>query len=125
MSILNRHKQLTNSCPDAPLSVYRDSNGISCNITSVEIEKVIRKAASVVYNLDPIKHRRELMLWSSHSLRVGACTLLYSKGFSEMEIKYLLRWKSNAFMTYLRNLSVTSHRQNEAINDISEIPNFV
>ena len=86
VSILQHHNKLTNSCPVTPLSVYLDANGVPCNI--------IRKAAAAVYNLDPIKHRRELMLWSSHSLRVGACTLLYSKGFSEMEIKYLLRWKS-------------------------------
>jgi hypothetical protein len=32
-----------------------------------------------------------------------------------MEIKYLLRWKSNAFMTYLRNLAVTSRRHNIVI----------
>jgi hypothetical protein len=57
--------------------------------------------------------------------RVGACATLYAKGFSEMEIKFLLRWKSNAFMTYLRNLAVTSRRHNEAMNDVSEIPNFL
>ena len=114
VSILQRHKKLTNSCPVTPLSVYRgDTNGVPWNnITTVDIETVIHtKAAATVYNLDPIKHRRELMLWLSNSLHVGACTLLYSKGFSEMEIKYLLRWKSNAFMTYLRNFSLTSHRQ--------------
>jgi hypothetical protein len=43
-----------------------------------------------------------------------------------MEIKHLvLRWKSGAFMTYLRNLAVTSRRQNAALNDTSIIPNFV
>jgi hypothetical protein len=67
----------------------------------------------------------ELQMWSSHSLRVGACTTLYAMGFHEMEIKHLLRWKSNAFMTYLRNLAVTSRRHNEALNDANCIPNFL
>ena len=71
------------------------------------------------------KNKAQLALWSSHSLRVGACTTLYSQGFTEMEIKSLLRWKSNAFMTYLRNLAVTSRRHNIAMNDANEIPNFV
>jgi len=125
LRILARHKRLTNSSPINPLSVYQGANGIPYNITTVDIDVTIRQAAAKVFNLDPVTHRTTLTLWSSHSLRVGACTLLYAKGFSEMEIKYLLRWKSNAFMTYLRNLAVTSRRQNEAVNDISEIPNFV
>ena len=125
MSILARHKRLTNSCPTQPLSVYRGADGIAYNITTVDIDVTLRQAAATVYKLDPVTHRETLSLWSSHSLRVGACTLLYSKGFSEMEIKYLLRWKSHAFMTYLRNLAVTSRKQNDAVNNISEIPNFV
>ena len=125
MAILLRHKILTNSSPVQPLSVYRGSDGSACNITTVDIELVIRRAAAILYNLDPVKNRAQLSQWSSHSLRVGACTLLYSKGFSEMEIKYLLRWKSNAFMAYLRNLAVTSRRHNIAMNETSEIPNFV
>ena len=85
----------------------------------------MRRAAATIYNLDPVRHKKQLSMWSSHSLRVGACTTLYSKGFSEMEIKYLLRWKSSAFMQYLRNLAVTSRRHNAAINETSEVPNFV
>ena len=125
LSILARHKRLTNSSPSQPLSVYQGPDGKVYNITTVDIDSLLRLAASKVFKLDPVTHRATLQLWSSHSLRVGACTLLYSKGFSEMEIKYLLRWKSDAFMTYLRNLAVTSRRQNTAINRTSEIPNFV
>ena len=114
----------------SPLSIYRStplgaSKPAIFNITTALVEVAIRSAAAQVYNLDPIKNRRELQLWSSHSLRVGACATLYAKGFSEMEFKFLLRWKSNTFMTYLRNLAITSRRHNAALNDISQIPNFV
>ena len=125
IAILARHQLLTNSSPVHPLSVYRASDGIAYNITTADIEQVIRRAAATLYNLDPAKHRAQLALWSSHSLRVGACTILYSQGFSKMEIKYLLRWKSNAFMTYLRNLAVTSRRHTIAMNETSAVPNFV
>ena len=125
LAILNRHRTLTASSLTQPLSVYRGADGIAYNITTVDIEAVMRRAAATIYNLDPVKNKKQLSLWSSHSLRVGACATLYSKGFSEMEIKYLLRWKSNAFMQYLRNLAVTSRRHNLAINETSEVPNFV
>jgi hypothetical protein len=125
MAILKRHSILTNSSPHMPLSVYKGTDGQPYNIITVEVERVIRAAAATLFQLDPIKNKAQLALWSSHSLRVGACTTLYSQGFAEMEIKYLLRWKSNAFMTYLRNLAVTSRRHNIAMNDANEIPNFV
>ena len=130
LRILERYKTLMGVSTAFPLSVYQSTPpGTSkpqvFNITTALVENAIRAAAAKVYNLDPIKNRRELQLWSSHSLRVGACATLYAKGFSEMEIKFLLRWKSNAFMTYLRNLAITSRRHNAALNDISRIPNFV
>ena len=130
LRILDRYNNLIGASEVLPLSIYRStplgaSKPAIFNITTALVEVAIRSAAAQVYNLDPIKNRRELQLWSSHSLRVGACATLYAKGFSEMEIKFLLRWKSNAFMTYLRNLAITSRRHNAALNDISQIPNFV
>jgi hypothetical protein len=125
LQILARHKRLTNSCPRQPLSIYRGQDAASYNITTMEVDNLIRQAAVTVYKLDRVQHRAILQLWSSHSLRVGTCTLLYAKGFSDTEIMFLLHWKSDAFMSYLRNLAVTSRRQNTAVNDGSEIPNFV
>ena len=110
-----------------PLSIYRTVNGSNAtvlNITTADVERSLRAAASTLFNLHPIVNKRELQLWSAHSLRVGACATLYSNGFTEMEIKFLLRWKSNAFMTYLRNLAVTSRRHNAAMNDVRVMPNL-
>ena len=125
MQILSHHAQLTNSDITLPLSVYRTASGATCNITSADVERSLREAASKLLNLDPVKNKAKLQMWPSHSLRVGACTTLYAMGFHEMEIKHLLRWKSNAFMMHLRNLAVTSRRQNEALSDASCIPNFL
>ena len=125
MAILKRHKLLTNSSPIHPLSVYRASDGVAYNIISADVEQAIRRAAATLYKLDPVRNRAQLALWSSHSLRVGACTILYSQGFTGEQIQHLLRWQSTAFMIYLRNLAVTSRQQNVAINDSSAIPNFI
>ncbi|KAI2494793.1 hypothetical protein MHU86_19744 [Fragilaria crotonensis] len=125
MQILLRHAKLAKSNPKLPLSIYKHQDSRICNITSADVENCIRGAAAKLFNLDPVTNRAELQMWSSHSLRVGACTTLYAMGFHEMEIKHLLRWKSNAFMTYLRNLAVTSRRHNDALADASCIPNFL
>ena len=124
MQIIARHDKLSGN-PKQPLSIYRTKEGEALNITTANVEVSIRSAASKLYNLDPVTNKKELQMWSSHSLRVGACTTLYAMGFHEMEIKHLLRWKSDAFMTYLRNLAVTSRRHNAAIEDASAIPNFL
>ncbi len=125
MQILARHAKITKSSRTVPLGIYIDTDNQPSNITSAAVELCMRDTASKLYNLDPATHKNELQMWSAHSLRVGACTTLYAMGFHEMEIKHLLRWKSNAFMTYLRNLAVTSRRHNDALADASCIPNFL
>ena len=110
-----------------PLSIYRTNDsptGTVLNITTADVERSLRAAAAKLFNLHSIVNNWELQLWSAHSLRVGACATMYSNGFTEMEIKFLLRWKSNAFMTYLRNLAVTSRRHNAALNDVRVMPHL-
>jgi hypothetical protein len=54
MAILKRHAILTNSSPHMPLSVYKGTNGQPYNMTTVEVERVIRAAAATLFQLDPI-----------------------------------------------------------------------
>jgi hypothetical protein len=92
-------------------------------VTSTNIDK--RNTVSRVYNLDPVRHKTELPRWSSHSLRVGACTILHSMGFNNTQIKWLLRWRSDAFMTYLRNLAVNSRQHVLARDQAAVMPQFL
>ena len=39
---------------------------------------------------------------SPHSLRIGAATVAWTEGFSDSQIQALGRWKSNAFLRYIR-----------------------
>jgi hypothetical protein len=125
LQILQRYHLLTDGNLKNPLSIYRAPTGTVYNITTADVERTLRATAASLFHLDPQKHKSDLQLWSAHSLRVGACTTLYANGFNDTEIKFLLRWKSNAFMTYLRNLTVTSRRQNNAMNDTNTMPNFL
>ena len=69
--------------------------------------------------------RMGIQLWSAHSIRVGASAILHAMGFTASQIQFILRWKSMAFLVYLRNLSILSTKQNTAIHDVSRMPNFL
>ena len=85
----------------------------------------MRAVASKTFHLHPTNDRDSLRLWSSHSLRVGACVLLHAMGFPPQDIKWLLRWMSDAFMAYLRNTAVLSQRQNQALDKAAAMPHYV
>ena len=67
---------------DLPLSVYRANSGAIRSVTASEINRVMHTVAARVYQLDPRKasHKKSLQKWSSHSLRVGACTIYIQWG---------------------------------------------
>mmetsp|Transcript_4247 Transcript_4247/g.5865 ORF Transcript_4247/g.5865 Transcript_4247/m.5865 type:complete len:334 (-) Transcript_4247:48-1049(-) len=107
LSIVTRYYRLAGSSTrDWPLSIYRDTNGVIRSVNANLVTTTMHDLASATYNLSP-KHNREAQLikqFSAHSLRVGACCLLYAKSYTAIQIKFLLRWKSDTFLTYLRNM---------------------
>ena len=42
-----------------------------------------------------------LLQYTPHSVRIGACILLYEQGKSTVFIKHRLRWKPDTFMDYI------------------------
>ena len=62
---------------------------------------MLRLAAYKTYK---IKQKCDLARFSCHSLRVGACVMLHIAGFSTDSIKFELRWRSDSFRDYLRNV---------------------
>ena len=117
--------RLVGSDSTKPLCVYRHTNGTVRYITASIIEATFRKAASHIYKLDPVKDCAHLRKWSAHSLRVGACVILHGMGFTDSQIQFLLRWRSNAFFTYLRNITGLAYKQNRAHADLTIMPNFI
>jgi len=109
-----------------PLAVYQDAQSKEVLLlTSRDIETSIRAIAAITYSLHPRTNRKELMHWSAHSLRVGACVLLHGSGVSATQIKWILHWRSDAFMVYLRNLSVLADAQHQGLDRAAAMPNFL
>ena len=85
----------------------------------------MRTLAAHMCGLDPVKDKADLQRWSAHSLRVGACVSLHTMGFSGPQIKFLLRWKSDTFMMYLRNVAMLSNKQDEALDKLAAMPDLI
>jgi hypothetical protein len=81
--------------------------------------------AARVYNLDPLRDCDVLQSWSAHSLRVGACVILHAMGYTAAQIQWLLRWRSMAFLIYLRNLAVLADKHNITFNEAMAMPHFL
>ena len=88
-----------------PLAVYSNRRAVTM-ISSDTISKHLRHWAQSTYGItDPA----ELKRYSSHSLRVGACVQLHVAGKSSEFIQKSLRWKSDCFKMYLRNVGALAH----------------
>jgi hypothetical protein len=87
-----------------PLAVFT-SSGLASGplefIRPTHINSALRKAATAVYN---VTDQKDLDRFTSHSIRVGACVALHAARVSKLNIKFALRWKSDSFYSYLRNL---------------------
>ena len=117
-NILIRYNRLVGiSDHKTPLAVFRGSHK-TLFVHSTVISKTLCTIAKRTYSLTTAelnKHYR----YTSHSLRVGACVLLHSAGVNAVRIKFLLRWKSDSFMLYLRNVAQLSNVQNQAISMVA------
>ena len=118
LNIISRLRRLAG--PDVshlPLSVYKDSTGVLFNVTESKISQIMQAAARAVYGFTKGNKQddEDIKKFTSHSLRVGACVILQSNDFREYEIKRLLRWRSDTFKDYLRNLAVVSKKLNAAM----------
>ena len=109
-----------------PLSVYYEPSSLSVKlITATDIEKFMRRLAIEVYHLHPVKDASDVQRWSAHSLRVGACVALHAMGFSTLDIQWILRWRSMAFVMYLRNVAILATRQHQALDRAAAMPHFI
>ena len=97
-----------------PMGVYRHTNGKTKYITDKMVTKLLRMAACGALGLrqnDPVVSQ-----WSTHSIRVTAANLLHRQNLSNSYIMKRLRWKSDAFLCYLRNTIHAAEAHTKAIN---------
>ena len=106
-----------------PLSIYWSPRLQAVQlVNSTDIETFMRRLAMAVHKLHPDHDAEEIRRWSSHSLRVGACVTLHAMGFSPLDIQWILRWRSMAFMVYLRNVALLARRHVQALNKAAAHP---
>ena len=110
------HRALNLKIPkDKPIAVFSETKKTHNKTNYIDdnhIKSILQEAASKIYN---IKCKKELSNFTSHSIRVGACVLLHAQNVSAEDIKFCLRWRSDAFRTYLRNILPLVERHKEAI----------
>ena len=97
-----------------PLAVYATdgtANGETKLIRESNINAALRNAASNVHGVKG----DDLDRFTSHSTRVGACVALHAANISALNIQHALRWKSDAFLIYLRNLPCQAQRTARAV----------
>ena len=88
------------------------------NIIVSDAAQLIKHLAKTCFDETEV----ELQKYSCHSLRVGACCSLYVAGFDESRIKKLLRWKSDTWMDYVRDMIVTTIQHNMALVSVDNMP---
>ena len=111
--IYKRAKNL-NITKDKPIAVFTEckSKKKACFIDDVHITNILREAAKKVHN---ISCKKELAKFTSHSIRVAACVFLHAQNISAEDIKFRLRWRSDSFRMYLRNIIQLAERHRDAI----------
>ena len=97
-----------------PMGVYKNKQGRTKFISTAMVTKLLRRAAVEVLGLS--SNDREIKLWSSHSIRVTAANLLHRQHLSDTFIMNRLRWKSDAFLCYLRNTIYAANSHTEKLS---------
>ena len=90
--------RLQNAPADTPLFTYYDRHNQPKYITTLDITKCLRRAATSVYNKTGILPNRI----TGQSLRSGGATALLCANWDKDKIQLLGRWKSDAMLRYLR-----------------------
>jgi len=78
--------------------------------------RIIRIAAAKVHNAS----EKEQKQWGTHSIRVGALVRLQLMGQPEHFIQARLRWKSDRWKEYLRNLPQLANTHTNVVNALAE-----
>ena len=120
VSILQRYIQLRgSSCRDQPIAIYHNKAGDTRLITADIVNTLLRDLAVATHDLTKPE---EIQKFSTHSFRVGACCLLFACGYPPEFIQRVLRWNSDAWKTYVRDLIVTAITHNLAMLQAYTMP---
>jgi hypothetical protein len=99
---------------DGPLFIMQDKSYLTLHT----IDRMIKRLA--------FECGRGEVGWSSYGLRIGGAMSLANAGCSATYLKKVGRWKSNAYLTYIRDFSLHKHAEmaekRSTAKDINEWP---
>ena len=84
-------------------------------IDYVHIKSLLQEAATSLYK---ITSKEDISRFTSHSFRVGAYVLLHIIEVSTDTIKFCLRWRSDAFKVYLRNVDALAEHHRNVLRNV-------
>jgi hypothetical protein len=116
LRILRRHK--TFQVPAHwPLAVYkRNRNSRRPNWFTVSgVDRKLKQLGQAAYGSSEPDAPK--MKFTCHSLRIGACMLMHAAGRDPLDIKSRLRWKSDSFMMYLRDVPRLAFNHTKAVTE--------
>ena len=103
---------------DRPLAIYKcEKSNMILNICSNDSKKLMQKIVRTTYE---ITDKAELNKFTNHSLRVGACCILQAEKKSDSFIQNALRWRSDTWKMYCRNLTSVANDLSETISNAHE-----
>ena len=101
------------------MAVYRHADG---GVRYLTVDQVSYRVKQLAKDVHQITAENDLKKFSCHSLRVGACCIYFTAGYPAEFIQRVLRWESNAWKKYVRDLVCTAVKANKAINSVEELP---
>ena len=96
-----------------PIAKYSSTKGECLFITDHDVKTILQQSAREKLG---IKCAKALSRWTSHSLRVTAANELHRLGFNTLFIQHCLRWRSDAFMKYLRHTIHVARKHSEIMS---------
>ena len=98
---------------ELPVFVHEDGS----NLSRSEFNKVLQQLLDTFPELSS----SERDSWSGHSFRSGLTTMLQTLGFSEESIKNWGRWKSAAYLCYMKDMTARRKTQSRLTTTFSDI----
>ena len=119
IEIVQRFVTLMGRASTKPLAIfvskYKGIRLVTANVAT----KHMRELAVQVHKLTD---DADINKFSCHSLRVGACCIYFATGYQPDFIQRVLRWRSDAWRTYVRDLVVTAIQVVVAMNAADDMP---
>ena len=109
--VLEIPKQSDTTCPVFHLEWYiaiRPINNINTLFLTSQGSPVTRAKFLAIFHKCISYHSLDISRYNTHSFRIGRCTDLVLQGFSNNKIKKIGRWKSNAYLRYVRPDVITT-----------------